>query len=105
VQRGAKPLGEKAMTSAERQARFRARHADGTPRFRYRRPADRRSRAQRWRDAVAELLALQDDYRTWLDSLPENLQASATADTLRAICGLDLSDLESVEPPRGFRRD
>jgi hypothetical protein len=54
---------------------------------------------------VAELLALRDDYRAWLDSLPENLQASATADTLRAICNVDLSDLESVEPPRGFGRD
>jgi hypothetical protein len=105
VKRGAKPLSEKAMTAAERQARFRATHVDGTPRLRYRRPADRRSRAQRWRDAVAELLALRDDYRAWLDSLPENLQASATADTLRAICNVDLSDLESVEPPRGFGRD
>jgi hypothetical protein len=100
-----KPLGAKAMTSAERQARFRAKHTDGTPKVRYRRPADRRSRAQRWRDAIAELLALQKEYRAWLDSLPKNLQASAIADALRAIGGLDLSDLESVEPPRGFGRD
>jgi hypothetical protein len=82
-----------------------AKHADGTPRLRYRRPADRRSRAQRWREAVAELLALHADYRAWLGSLPDNLQAGATADTLQAICDLDLSDLESVEPPRGFGRD
>jgi hypothetical protein len=27
---------------------------------------DRRSRAQRWREAVAELVSLQDDYRTGL---------------------------------------
>jgi hypothetical protein len=105
VKRCAKPLGEKAMTAAERQARFRATHADGTPSLRYRRPADRRSRAQRWRDAVAELFAIQEDCRAWLGSLPECLQASATADTLRAICDLDLSDVESVEPPRGFGRD
>ena len=105
MKRGAKPLGEKAMTAAERQARFRAMHADGSPRLRYRRPSDRRSRPQRWRDAVAELLALRDNYRAWLDSLPENLQASPTADTLRAICNVDFSDLESVEPPRGFGRD
>src|SRR5215472_10285918 len=91
------------MTSAERQARFRAKHADGTPRLRYRRPADRRSRARRWGDAVAELLALQNQYRAWLDSLPVTLHASATSNALRAICDLDLSDLECAEPPRGFR--
>ena len=102
---GPKPLGNKAMTAAERQARFRATHADETPRIRYRRPADRRSRAQRWQEAVAELVALQDDYRTWLDALPQNLEASTTAEALRATCDLDLSDIESVEPPRGFGRD
>jgi hypothetical protein len=98
-------LGGQAMTAAERQARFRATHPDGTPRVRYRRPADRRGRAQRWLAAVAELVALQDDYRIWLQTLPQNLEASATAEALRAICDLDLSDLESVEPPRGFGRD
>jgi hypothetical protein len=105
VKRGAKPLGEKAMTGAERQARFRAKHADGALRLRSRRPADRRSHAQRWRDAVAELLALQTDYRAWLGSLPDDLQAGAMADTLKAICDLDLSELESVEPSRGFGHD
>ena len=102
---GRKPLGDRALTPAERQARYRETHKDGAPRIRYRRPADRRSRAQRWHEAVAELLALQDDYRTWLDALPQNLAASATAEALQAICDLDLSDIESVEPPRGFGRD
>jgi hypothetical protein len=105
MKRGPKPLDGKTMTAAERQARFRAMHTDGTPRIRYRRPADRCSRAQRWHEAVAELVALQDDYRTWLQTLPQNLEASATAEALRTICDLDLSDLESVEPPRGFGRD
>ena len=41
--------------------------------------AIRRSRPQRWRDAVAELVSLQDEYRAWLDSLPDNLAESATA--------------------------
>jgi hypothetical protein len=50
--------------------------------------ADRRSQAQRWHAALAELIALQDDYRTWLDALPQNLEASATAEALRAICDL-----------------
>jgi hypothetical protein len=105
MKRGPKPLGDKAMTAAERQARFRAMHADETPRIRYRRPADRRSRAQRWQEVVAELVALQDDYQEWLNALPQNLEASATAEALRAICDLDLSYIESVEPPRGFGRD
>lgn len=103
--RGAKPLGDKAMTAAERQAKFRQAHAEGAPKIRYRRPADRRSRPQRWREAVAELVELQAEYRDWLDALPESLQESATAEALRAISDLDLSELESAEPPRGFGRD
>ena len=92
-------------TAAQRQARYRAAHAEGAPRLRYCRPADRRSMAQRWRDAVGELLNLQDAYRSWLDSLPQNAAWSDTAGALRAICDLDLSDLDNVEPPRGFGRD
>ena len=102
---GPKPLLGTTMTHAERQARYRAFHAEGAPKFHYRKPADRRSRPQRWRDAVAELLELQTVYQAWLDALPENLAVSATADVLREICGLDLSELTSVEPPRGFGRD
>jgi hypothetical protein len=105
MSRGPKPQGERAMTGAERQARFRQAHAGGSPKVRYRRPGDRRSRPQRWRDAVAELAALQAEYQDWLDALPPNLEGSAMAEALRSICDLDLSDLESVEPPRGFGRD
>ena len=104
---GPKPLGERAMNPAERQARYRAAHAADTAatvKVRYRKPADRRSRPQRWRDAVAELLELQADYQQWLDGLPESLADTPTADALRAVCGLDLSELE-VDPPRGFGRD
>jgi hypothetical protein len=54
---------------------------------------------------VSELVTLQAEYRDWLDILPPNLEGSATAEALRSICDLDLSDLESVEPPRGFGRD
>jgi len=64
-----------------------------------------RSRIQRWRDAAAELIAVQTECDAWLQSLPEGLQASATAEALQAICDLDLSDLEAIEPPRGFGRD
>jgi hypothetical protein len=105
MKRGPKPIGETVMTHAERQARYRAAHADGTPKVKYRKPADRRSRPQRWRGAVAELVELQADYQAWLDALPENLVDGATAEALRAICEFDLSELESLEPPRGFGRD
>ena len=99
------PIGEKPLTKAERQARYRAARARGLPPTRSRRTADHRSRAQRWRDAVAELLALQRDYAAWLDTMPDNLQESATADALRDICDLDLSELQIIEPPKGFGRD
>ena len=32
-------------------------------------------------------------------------QDGATADALRAVCDLDLSDLQAIDPPRGFGRD
>jgi hypothetical protein len=33
------------------------------------------------------------------------MEDSATAEALRAICDLDLSDLQSIVLPRGFGRD
>ena len=72
---------------------------------RMRRPAARRSRPQRWRDAVIELLALQAEYAKWLEALPESLSDSPTADALGAIVDLDLTELADIEPPRGYGRD
>jgi hypothetical protein len=72
--------------------------------IRHRRPTDRRSRPQRWRDAVAELIALQSEYAQWLDALPEAARDSATGDALQAILDLDLDEIAAVEPPRGFGR-
>jgi len=103
--RGPKPQGEAALTPAERQARYRATRQAGTPSVRYRKPGDRRSRLQRWKDAVAELIELQASYQDWLDGLPKTLRDGATAQVLAAVCGLDLSELEGVEPPRGFGHD
>ena len=100
-----KSIGDTAMTDAERQARCRAARIAGKPAIRTRRPADHRSRARRWRDAVAELTDLQTQYATWLDALPSNLRESTTADALQAICDVDLTDLQAIEPPRGFGRD
>jgi hypothetical protein len=100
-----KPLGERPMTDAERQARYRADRAAPRPVARTRRPADQRSRAKRWQDAVAELIRAQAEYEPWLNALPETLQDTATAEALRAICDLDLNELQMIEPPRGFGRD
>ena len=98
--------GSQALTNAERQARHRARKAEQAgPTIRYRRPADRRTRPQRWRDAVAELLALQAEYTAWADGLPDALRDTATAEALQAMVDLDLSELADIQPPRGYGRD
>jgi hypothetical protein len=99
------PIGDRAMTDAERQARHRASRATGVPMIRSRRPAGQSSRARRWQDSVATLAALQAEYAAWLESLPANLQDTATAEALAAICDLDLGELQAIEPPRGFGRD
>src|SRR4051794_13461737 len=66
---GRKPEGDRAMTNAEGRPRSGAPHATAAPAppmtSRPHRPVDRRSRPQRWRDAVAELLALQAEYADW----------------------------------------
>lgn len=105
--KGRPPDGEHALSNAERQARYRARHQaqQPAPTIRYRRPADRRTRPQRWHDAVTELVALQAEYAAWADALPEALQDTATAEALQAIIELDLDTLAAVEPPRGYGRD
>jgi len=99
------PIGETAMTGAERQARYRAARMTNAPLIRLRRPTDRRSRIQRWNDTIAAAVELQAEYAGWLDALPDNQQDSALADALRAIVELDLTELQAVEPPRGFGRD
>ena len=98
-------IGDSAMTDAERQARCRAARTAAAPVIRTARPADHRSRARRWHDAVAVLIALQAQYANWWDALPDNLQASPTAEALQAICELDLAEIQAINPPRGFGRD
>jgi hypothetical protein len=104
---GRQPEGEHALSNAERQARYRARRATQQPApvVRYRSPAARHTRAQRWHDTVAVLIALQTEYAAWYDALPDNLYDTATGTALQAIVDLDLDDLVSIEPPRGFGRD
>lgn len=106
--RGRLPEGEHPLSNAERQARYRARHQQARQAaavIRYRRPADRRTRPQRWHDAVAELLALRADYTAWAEALPESLRDTSTAQALQSIADLDLGDLAAIEPPRGYGRD
>ena len=88
-------------------ARHRARHAADRVSVvtRTRHPTDRRSRPQRWRDAVKELMDLQAAYADWLATLPEGLRGSRIAEALEAIADLDLADLAAREPPRGYGRD
>jgi uncharacterized membrane protein len=98
-------IGDRPMTDAERQARYRAARAAGKPVVRTRRPADHRSRARRWTDHVTGLVEAQVEYAAWLESLPDNLRDSPLAEALQAICDLDLSELQAIIPPRGFGRD
>jgi hypothetical protein len=105
--RGRQPDGEHALSNAERQARYRARREaeQPLPKIRYRRPTDRRTRVQRWYDAVAGLVELRAEYVAWHDALPDSLCGSATAEALQAIVDLDLDALIAIVPPRGYGRD
>jgi hypothetical protein len=100
------------MTPAERQARRRAKLRQlGSPCAIP--PAPRTAlttprplpRPQRWAAAVAALIALQDEYRVWLDNLPDSLEGSRTAEKLQAITEIDLDELLAIDPPRGYGRD
>src|SRR5712691_9267099 len=98
-------LLEVPLTAAERQARRRAklrRQAGRPPTAPARRLPPRPSR---WAAAVAVLIALQDEYRTWFDNLPDNLEGSRLADKLQTIAELDLDELQAIDPPRGYGRD
>ena len=95
-------IGTLPMTAAQRQARHRARRRREHPQPSARRPPPR---PQRWAAAVATLIALQDEYRAWLDNLPTSLEGSRLADKLQAIVELDLEELQAIDPPRGYGRD
>ena len=98
-------LGALPMTTAQRQARRRtALRRERSPPLAppMRRPPPR---PQRWAAAVATLIALQDQYRAWLDNLPASLDGSRLAEKLQAIAELDLEELQAIDPPRGYSRD
>jgi hypothetical protein len=90
-----------SVVSRDSQGRHRARHAEKPVAeiTRGRRAIDRRSRPQRWRAAVDELLALQAAYADWLAALPDSLRESPTAAALETIVDLDLTALAECELP------
>jgi hypothetical protein len=105
---GRKPQGPQALTSAERQARYRARHKGPAQAMaRHRPPPAARAapRVRRWQAAVDELVALRAEYAAWLAALPETTRDGATGEALQAIIDLDLDEIMAIQPPRGFGRD
>jgi hypothetical protein len=103
-----KPQGPQALTGAERQARYRARHkAPARVMARHRPPTTARTapRVRRWQAAVGELVTLQAEYAAWLAALPEATRDGATGEALQAIIDLDLDEIMAIQPPRGFGRD
>ena len=106
---GRRPDGEKALTGAERQARYRLR-PDLTSQPAPVRAMPRRlprgpNLSRRWNDTVAALVALQAEYARWLEALPEATRETATGEALRAMADLDLEEIVAIQPPRGFGRD
>lgn len=107
--------GVPALTGAERQARYRARLAleAGTrqsgmgarPAATPRKPARGPSLIRRWDDAVAVLAEVRGIYTAWLEALPEATRDTPTGEALQAMADLDLEEIMTIRPPRGFGRD
>ena len=107
---GRKPEGAQALSGAERQVRYRARHAstsETTPPPRQTPPIKVRTmtRAQRWDTTVGALVTLQAEYAAWLAALPEATRDSPTGQALQVIADLDLDEITAIRAPRGFGRD
>jgi hypothetical protein len=106
---GRRPEGDKALTGAERQARYRRRpgqvQEDGPVQATPRRLPRRPTLSRRWNDTVAGLVALRAEYAHWLEALPEATRESATGEALQAMVDLDLEEIMAIQPPRGFGRD
>ena len=62
-------------------------------------------RPARWRAAISELLALQNEYAAWLEALPDPVRDTPTGEALQAIVELDLDEIAAVQLPRGYGRD
>jgi hypothetical protein len=104
---GRSPDGEKALTGAERQARYRQRPGQAqTPVKAAPRQLQRgHTLSRRWNDTVAGLVAIRAEYARWLEALPEATREGATGEALQAMVDLDLEEIMAIQPPRGFGRD
>jgi hypothetical protein len=106
---GRRPEGEKALTGAERQARYRLGprsipepvSGQAVPRRLPRPP----TLSRRWNETVAGLVAIRAEYTRWLEALPEATRATATGEALQGMVDLDLEEITAIQPPRGFGRD
>jgi hypothetical protein len=97
-----------ALTSAERQRAYISRLKAGIPTApKPRKPIDRRTKPQRWDDAIAELLSLLDGYQEVRDNLPDSLAETAYVEKLDAILELRelVETLAEADLPKGFGRD
>ena len=98
-----------ALSDAERAARYRERRkaSEKLVVVRYRRPAERRSKAKQWDDAVETLLGILDGYQEWRDNMPAGVSDSATAQHLDDVLALRdmVEQLQGVDLPKGFGRD
>lgn len=106
---GRRPEGERALTGAERQARYRQRpgqpQEQGPVQAMPRRLTRGPTLSRRWNDAVAGLVALRAEYARWLEALPEATRDTATGEALQSMVDLDLEEIIAIQPPRGFGRD
>jgi hypothetical protein len=106
---GRRPDGEKALTGAERQARYRLRprqaQEPGPVRAVPRQLPRGHTLSRRWNDTVARLVALRAEYVRWFEALPEATREGATGEALQAMIDLDLEEIIAIQPPRGFGRD
>ena len=105
---GRRPQGAQALTGAERQARYRARHNGSVDAMARQHPSAAARivpRVQRWHAAVGALVALRAEYAAWLQALPAATREGPTGEALQAMVDLDLDEVVAVQPPRGFGRD
>ena len=96
------------MSSAERQRAYISRLKAGlTPTPKPRRAIDRRSKPQRWADAVGELQNLLDGYQEARDNLPDSLAETAYFEKLDTILELRelVEALADADPQKRFGRD
>ena len=98
-----------ALSNAERQKRYRERRRTDQPRVRFRRPGDRRSRPEQYRDAIATVMRIHEEYHAWRQGIADSLQQAATAerldDVLAHLDDVDWDALLGLDLPKGYGRD